>query len=214
MKKILTLLLIVLVFRQGNAQTFSEWFRQKATQKKYLLQQIAALQVYIGCVQKGYSIAKQGLDAISDFKQGELNLHTGYFQSLKTVNSKIGNYSKVTDIIAIQVKVINTCKEAMKQMKQSAVFNSNETAYGDGVYNRLLEDCLKTIEALITITTTGELGMKDDERLKQIDALHADMQGKYAFVKAFSDEVKVLAVSRVREQTDVQTIQALYGIKK
>lgn len=28
------------------AQSFSEWFKQKKTQKKYLLEQIAALQMY------------------------------------------------------------------------------------------------------------------------------------------------------------------------
>lgn len=214
MKKSLSLLLLMFLLVRGNAQTFSEWFRQKATQKKYLLQQIAALQVYIGYVEKGYSIAKQGLDAISGFKQGELKLHTDYFQSLRTVNSKIGNCSKVADIIAMQVKIIATCKDAMKQMKRSGAFNHSETAYTDGVYNRLLEDCLKTIEALIAVTTNGEAEMKDDERLKQIDGLYTDMQGKYTFAKAFADGTKLLAVSRVREKTDIQTIQNLHGIKR
>jgi len=49
MKKIfLFLLLVVSAGSNLQAQTFAEWFQQKKTQKKYLLQQIAALQVYIG----------------------------------------------------------------------------------------------------------------------------------------------------------------------
>ena len=44
------------------AQTLAEWVSQKVTQKKYLLQQIAALQVYSGYLSKGYSIAKDGLN--------------------------------------------------------------------------------------------------------------------------------------------------------
>lgn len=213
MKRLLILLLFAILSTGTKAQTFAEWFRQKATQKKYLLQQIAALQVYIGYVQKGYSIAKEGLNAISDIKNGEFNLHKDYFNSLKTVNPKIKNYSKVADIIALQVKIIQTYKEAIKQVKQSEAFNAKEIFYVNGVFERLLDDCAKTIDALIAVTTSGELEMKDDERLKRIDALYSEMQDKYTFVQAFSNEAKLLAASRIREQTDVKTMRSLNGIK-
>ena len=55
---------MVLCAENLTAQTWAEWFRQKATQKKYLLQQIAALHVYSGYLSKGYSIAKDGLNTI------------------------------------------------------------------------------------------------------------------------------------------------------
>lgn len=213
MKKLLSVVLLMLLLRQGSAQTFSEWFQQKETQKKYLLQQIAALQVYIGHVQKGYAITKQGLLTISDLKEGVLNVHSDHFQSLKAVNGRIGNYSRVVDVIAMQVKVITTCKDALKGMKRSGAFNNDEINYASGVYNRLLEDCLKTVEALIAVTTSGELAMKDEERLKQIDNLYADMQSKYTFANAFSDEVSLHAAARVREQSDIQTTKVLHGIK-
>lgn len=74
MKRLIVLILFAILSTDVKAQTFAEWFRQSATQKKYLLQQIAALQVYIGYVQKGYSIAKEGLSAISDIKHGEFKL--------------------------------------------------------------------------------------------------------------------------------------------
>jgi uncharacterized membrane protein YobD (UPF0266 family) len=78
MKRLFTLVLFALLSSGVKAQTFAEWFRQGATQKKYLLQQIAALQVYIGYMQQGYSIAKQGLNTISDVNNGEYNLHKDY----------------------------------------------------------------------------------------------------------------------------------------
>jgi hypothetical protein len=213
MKKLFILILFATLSTGTKAQTFAEWFRQRATQKKYLLQQIAALQVYIGYVQKGYSIAKQGLNTISDIKNGEFNLHKDYFNSLKTVNPKIKNYSKVADIIVLQVNIIKVYKEAAKQVKQSGSFNAGEISYINGVFERLLDDCTKTIDALITVTTNGELEMKDDERLKRIDALYTDMQDKYTFVQGFSNEAKLLATSRIREQNDIQTIRAINSIK-
>jgi len=77
---------LMLFLSAGNihAQTFSEWFRQKKTQKKYLLQQIAALQVYIGYAQKGYRIAKEGLTTIGGFTKGEFDLHSDFINSLSS----------------------------------------------------------------------------------------------------------------------------------
>ena len=50
MKKLLIMFLLGMLATTTQAQTFAEWFKQKKTQKKYLVQQIAALQVYIGCL--------------------------------------------------------------------------------------------------------------------------------------------------------------------
>lgn len=204
----------LLFFSGTKAQTFGEWFRQGATQKKYLLQQIAGLHVYTGYVQKSYSIAKQGLNTISDIKNGEFKLHKDYFHSLISVNPKIKNYSKVADIIALQVNIIKVHKEAGRQVKQSGTFNGDEISYINGVFERLMNDCTKVIDELITVTGSGQLEMKDDERLKRIDALYSDMQDKYTFIQSFSNEAKLLAASRVEEQNDIQSIRALYGIKK
>lgn len=205
MKRLLFIVLICLLSTIANAQG--------AKQRKYLLQQIAALQVYIGYVQKGYSIARQGLNTISHIKNGEFNLHKDYFNSLKTVNPKIKNYSKVAEIIALQVNIIKIYKEAAKQVKRSGSFHNGEVSYINGVFEKLLDDCTKTIDALRTITTSGELEMKDNERLKRIDALYSEMQDKYTFVKGFSSEAKLLAASRIREQNDIQKIRVLNGIK-
>lgn len=143
---------------------------------------------------------------------GSLNCKD-YFNSLKTVNPKIKNYSKVADIIALQVAIIKVYKEAAKGLKQSGILNAGEINYINGVFDRLMDDCTKVIDALITVTTSGELEMKDDERLKRIDALHSDMQDKYTFVQGFSNEAKLLATSRMSEQNDIQTSRTLNGIK-
>lgn len=213
MKKQFIILLLGFLSTGVKAQTMEEWFQQGATQKKYLLQQIAALQVYIGYVEKGYTIARQGLNTISDIKKGEFSLHTNYFNSLKTVNPAIRNYAKVAEIIALQVRIIKVYKNASAQIQSSGAFNDTEIRYLNGVFDRLIDDCTKTIDELITITTSNQLEMKDDERLKRIDNLYSDMQNKYTFVEGFSNGAKMLAVSRTREQNDIETSRAITGIK-
>jgi len=214
MKKLLILFLLGMLATTTQAQTFAEWFKQKKTQKKYLVQQIAALQVYIGYAQKGYSIAKEGLNAIGDFKRGEFNLHSGYFNSLKSVNPKIKQYAKVADIMAMQVTIIQSYGRIRRHVRESGAFNGEELDYIMRVLGRLLDDCENTLDELITVTTDGNPEMKDDERLKRIDILYEDMTDKYTFSQSFHKETMVLAASRIKENNDVRTSRALYDIKQ
>jgi len=212
-KTLLFLLLFVSVAGSLQAQTFEEWFQQKKTQKKYLLQQIAALQVYIGYAQKCYKIAKEGLNTIGGFTKGEFNLHTDYFNSLKSVNPVIKRYAKVEEIIALQLKIVQNYNRTYWRLNRNDMFSGDELMYIGRVFNRLLDDCEKTLDELLTITTDGKLEMKDGERIERIDKLYMDMQDKYTFSQSFSGDAKSLAASRVKEKTDVQTSRALQGIK-
>ncbi|MEO5889676.1 MAG: hypothetical protein ABIQ31_05450 [Ferruginibacter sp.] len=160
-------------------------FNQKAGQIKNLIKQIALLEVHIGYLEKGYDIAKKGLTTISDIKNGDLHLHLDNFNSLKAVNPRVKKYLKVADIIALQLQIIQVYKTTLKQIKSNDLFNPNEIEYIYNVFTKLLEQCAININELITLTTSGEYEMKDDERLKRIDALEMDMQDKYAFAQNF-----------------------------
>ncbi|MET6998673.1 hypothetical protein [Chitinophaga defluvii] len=214
MNKILSLLLVLMaVSGSGKAQTFAEWFQQKKTQKKYLIQQIAALQVYIGYAKKGYNIAKDGLNTIGGFTRGEFDLHGDFINSLKKVNPEIKRYAKVADIIALQMKIVQQSGGAYRQLQRSDMFSAGELSYVNRVLGRLLDDCEKILDELITVTTSGKLEMKDDERMARIDRLYLDMQDSYTFSKSFTDEAQSLALSRKKDITDVSTSRALQGIK-
>ena len=89
---------------KSHSQTAQEWTQQKATQKKYLLQQIAALQVYLGYAKNGYSIVTSGVNTIRNIKNNDLSLHRNFFNLLKNVNPSISRYAKIVDIMAYQVK--------------------------------------------------------------------------------------------------------------
>ena len=79
MKKVRVLVVCVLFALEGFPQ--GGVFSQKETQIEYLLTQIAGLQIYIELAQKGYAIYKDGLDLITDIKDGEFSLHRDYFGS-------------------------------------------------------------------------------------------------------------------------------------
>ncbi|MBL7760155.1 MAG: hypothetical protein JNK08_05605 [Sediminibacterium sp.] len=214
MKKIiLTLAFAALWISSVTAQTFDEWTNQQSTQKKYLIQQIAALQVYLGYAKKGYNIVTGGINTIHNIKNGDLNLHRDFFNRLKNVNPGIHRYAKVADIIAYQVKIIKQTKLVLTQIRETKQFTEAELNYCKQVFDTLLDECIKTVEELILVTTSGELEMKDDERLKRIDGLYADVQNKYSFTCSFSEDMGLLAVQRLGEQMEINRSKIINGVK-
>jgi hypothetical protein len=89
MRKIAIIILMAVLCASAYSQTLAEWTQQKKTQIEYLLDQIAANKVFIDYAQKGYAIAKLGLNTIEDIKSGDFNLHRDLFHSLEIVNPSI-----------------------------------------------------------------------------------------------------------------------------
>ncbi|MFV5703017.1 hypothetical protein ACM55F_14185 [Flavobacterium sp. XS2P12] len=203
MKKIVLLLLFTGFL---NVNSYAQ-----AKQRKMLIQQVAALKVYIGYAQKGYSIAQKGLNTIGNFKRGEFNLHEDYFNSLKKINPKIKNYSRVAEIISLEVKILQNYSRTIRQVRQNDLFHGDEIAYIKRVLERLIENCESTLEELIVIVTEGNLEMKDDERMKRIDVLYQNMLESYTFFEDFSNQTRLISLSRGKEATDVKTSRALQG---
>lgn len=204
MKKVIVFILLLVFSHQLQAQTFNEWFRQKKTQIRYLVQQIAANQIYIGYLQKGYKIARTGLTTLNDIKHGDFNLHYAFFDSLKHVNPRIRNWARVADIAAMQVQVIKQAKLTVQQSRSSKQFTSSELTYLQNVFSHLLDDCSKDMDALLAAATSGKTAMTDDERIRRIDGIYAAMQDKLLFSKSFADEAAILAVQRNQDETDIQ----------
>lgn len=193
------LIVFVMVGFCCHAQTWDEWFNQKKTKKKYLLQQIVALQTYIGYAEKGYKIASEGLYTIEDIKHGEFGLHSTYFNSLKTVNPAIKNAAQVAEIIALQMAIVNHFRQAISQYRASNYFNADELGYINNVYAALADRLAKDIDALLNIITDGKLQMTDDERIAAINKLYADTQDKNAFAQSFTNGGFILAQQRQAE---------------
>lgn len=198
MKKFLIILLFVPSF------VFAQ---QKKKQIKRMLENIAANKVYIEYLQKGYKIARSGLQSIQKIKKGDYSLHLNCFDSLKKVNPKIKAWARVSEIISFQIKIIRTTKEAIKEIKLAP----DEMDFCRKVFTNLLEDCANNIDELIMIVTDSKVSMTDAERIKRIENLYIDMQDKYAFVSSFSSDMTMLAVHRLTEQAEINYSRKING---
>jgi hypothetical protein len=211
MKKIIILLASFLISISCPAQRPEEWVNQQNTQTKYLRQQIALLQVYLGSIQKGYSIAQTGLTTIGNSKDKEWQLHTAYIRSLDKVNPLIRNSPPVAAILSSQFKIQQTCQSMLQQVKQNNNLPPAEFDYIQWVLANLLHYCALDAEELLTVLTANQWKMTDPERLKRVEALYESMLDKQAWAQQFANEVKVLSIQRMKEQQAIQTSRSLYG---
>ena len=212
MKKLLVLCAILMSIN-AKCQTSDEWLQQKKTKLKYIAQQIAALQVYAGYLQKGYHIVEDGWSAVNDIKHGDFDLHNDYFNSLKQVNASIANYPRIDSIAAMQTQILQVNDAINKLIQDNDNVQPNETEYIKKVMSNLLNKCADDLDELRMLTTNDSVQMKDDERLQRIDNLYTDMQDKYSFARYFNNSIQTLALSRAKNFNDINTSKLLYGIK-
>ena len=192
-----------------RAQTFAEWFRQKSTQKKYLLQQIAALQVYAAYYKAGNNIAHNGLGSITGSLTSENWLHTTYYDNLSNVSQVVKNNKQVNDILQWQKDILSR----MTSLDKIANLNVGEKKYINQVKTALFKDCDEQITELQNVVTDSKLKMSDEERLKHIGIVHSAMQNNYRFASAFADQVKVYSVQRIQEKNNLISEKKIYGIQ-
>jgi hypothetical protein len=174
-----------------------------------MLKQIAKLEIYIVDLEKGYSIARQGLTTIGEIKNGEFNLHSIFFNSLQTVNPLVAKYSKIAEIIADQVSIVSRFKNLIAQINSSRMINARELSYINAVYSHLTDECTQNLNALIEVTTDGRLKMSDDERIKRIDGIYNDMKDKYAFTMDFTNQSDLLIDGRMNDMRESGFLKSL-----
>ncbi|WP_313157557.1 hypothetical protein [Sphingobacterium multivorum] len=199
---------------KGQAQNASEWLKQKNTQKKYLVQQIAALQVHLGNIKKGYRIARNGLQAVSDLKNGELNLHSLYFESLKKVNPAIRKYGRIAEISAIQIKILKDYKILKDRIQIDGIYSPREIDYINKALGAILDNCEQLVSELLDVVTDGNLQLKDDERLERIDQIYNAMAENASLSRSFSYEVMGISQNRASIKANVQSSRHRAGINQ
>ncbi len=194
------------------SQNLQEWTKQKKTQIKYLVQQIAALEVYTSYSRKGMNIVNTGTQAITDLKQGDFFMHNNYFESLKNINPTITSYSKVASIITNEKLTEALCNKQIRAVFKTIQLNNDEVRYCRRVYQHLLQESSKIIGQLQQVITPGPSSLKDDERIKRIDDLYKDINDQYVFAKHFSNVVFELSVQRFIDKNNIASIRKMFGL--
>jgi hypothetical protein len=194
------LTIVLLLFgMSAEAQTFSEWFDQKSTLRKYLVQQVAALQAYEDVLKTGYGIAHKGLGSISGSNKSELGLHTNYYNKLKSTGAVVKNDPQVQEVTQWQADIL------------TAFHKVKSDPYYQGVKTAVLSDCTEQLTQLQQVLADGKLEMSDSERLTRIHKIHGAMLDNYHFAVDFCNRAIMLEVQKIHETNDAQALKNYYG---
>jgi hypothetical protein len=186
-----------------NAQGLNNIFNQKAADLKSVGKQIALLQLYIGWIEKGYSIARSGLTLIGDIKQGEFNLHSIFFGSLNSVNPSIRKYAKVASIVT----TVQSISKDLSEIGQIQNLNSDEERYLVTVKENLFKECNGLLDQLLNVLTNDHFQMHDAERLENIDGIYVEVNRKWVLSNEFVEEAQMVSAFREKEQNNIGTLQ-------
>lgn len=202
--KLTALLLLIAAGAEAQSFSFGDLFGQAGKQKKYYLQQIAAYQAFESELKQGYNVIKNGLGGIRDINTAELNAHTAYYQSLRTVSGPVKNSNQIPDILNWQVEIKNSFSQSFNGL------TDDEQSYINEVKTAVLTDCDHDLTDLQNLLAAGKLQMTDDERLKRLAQIHTAMLDKYAFTRSFCNSVKLLIVQRQQSIHETQTLKDIY----
>jgi hypothetical protein len=201
--KMIGMVLLLVISHSCMAQTFAEWFNQKKTQTKYLTQQVALFQLYLGYLKKGYDIADKGLTLIGDIKDGDFNIHKDYFNSLSTVSPTVKRADDVAKIMEYMTLIHQGCQRVTGNDILSRQLSAQERETVNGILGNLELLAMEDVARLVDILTDGTFKLKTSERLDHIGSIHADIVDKYNFLCSLLDDNKTLAIDRVKALEDI-----------
>lgn len=207
MKKLVILLLVLLLpYSKVSAQA------QELQQLALNIEKLAQFRQILKDMKKGYEILTKGYNTVKDLTQGNFSLHEAFLDALLEVSPTVRNYKRVTEIIEMQIKLINEQGNAFSRYQGSGNFNGDELSYIGRVYDNLVEQSLRNLDELLVVVTAGQARMSDNERLEAIDRIYEDMQDKLMFLRDFNNNTTVLSVQRAKEHHDVQKMERLHEL--
>jgi len=189
-----------------RAQTAAEFLRQKKTQEKYLLKQLAYLELYGSELRKGYQLAKEGWGTIKGFTDGEFKLHEAFFDALSTVSTVVKKDFRVGEIAAMQLQI----RSGLRELAGSPALTQATKDYVQEVRKKVIEECDADLAELLDTVLSGSLEMNDAERLERLKLVHEAMAVKAEFSVYFCAQVQGMLANQKGYRFDLEQVRRLY----
>ena len=193
----------------AHGQTWQEWTQQKKMRKQYLLDQIAALQLYLHYTEAGFKVAQQGWNTVNAIKHGDFNLHQLFIDHQRAVNPAVKKLTAVAEIISLQVDLIHRLQQSVSAVRSFGELTPAELEQVDRTSNNVLLAVVADIDQLSILLTDGALSMSDDERMHRLETLCSSMREHYSFAREYTESMTLLSVQRLRAQSEIELSKSL-----
>lgn len=205
-------MIVLLGFRsEAKCQTFNEWFKQKKTQKRYLIEQIAALQLYLKNLKQGYVVVKKGLNLVGDITGNSYSMDNIYLQSLLQVKTPIKNSELSNSIISLEGRIkkrLNILEERINE--NNTILTVDESTYLTRVKQKaesILSDQMTTAREALT---ADEVQMTDAGRIEILKNVKNELEDLASFLGQADGELTRVIIQRRAEHFEIQELNLLY----
>jgi hypothetical protein len=196
-----------------RAQLWNELFRQKKTQIKYLVKQIAALKLYTSYLEQGYRIVNDGLTFIGDVKQGHFDLDKDYFNSLSVVKPSVKKDKGITEIEMYVNGIRELSVSGKKRLASISILSGTDKETIANTFTNAVTDCNTIIAELSSILTSGVYSMTDNNRITRIALLHDQAESLFHYVKYYSVSVLFYENQVKKEKGSIKEFSQWFEIK-
>jgi hypothetical protein len=177
------------------------------------VEKLAQLKSILQKMYDGYEIITKGYNTIKNISEGNFNIHDLFLQNLLGVSPAVQKYKRVADIIQYQIRIVKEYQTAYKYFKDDKNLTAAEIEYMSKVYKNLFDRSLDNLDDLLMVITAGRLRMSDDERIKAIDSIFAEMEDQLGFLRHFNSNAYLLSMQRTKEKNEVEMSRIISGIK-
>jgi len=153
------------------------------------------------------------LGEISDWVGKQRKLYANYYEELWKVKSAITYYRKVKDIIHKQVQLVGEYKRASALFKQDRHFSADDIEYMENVYSGILDESIKNLDQLYLVINSFVTQMSDAKRLELINVAGNNIEQNLTDMRQFNNQNIRLSLQRAKDQSEINAVKALYGIK-
>lgn len=209
MKKIILLTYLVHLSISCPSQTFDEWFKQKATQKKYLVEQIAALKAYGLVLEEGYQIVSQGLDLVHAVRNGDFIQHQDHFDSYSIINPFIKDQKESEKMDLLYRRIQQTNLFTSEILKKEDSFTRNEENSLLQILLEIQQESNQLYSEFKNLLKKGNLKMTDQARMSRLNHTYQEMQKVNDFANSLYMDCQFIKQNRQLENLSISQFQSL-----
>jgi hypothetical protein len=159
------------------------------------------------------TMSKLKLDEISDWVEKQRKLYDDYFQELWQVKSAISTSHKVSEIMRMQIAIVNEYKSAYFLFQGDKNFTPEEINYIYQVYMGILGESLEDLDQIFLFVNSFATQMSDAMRIFFINKVYDRTQENLNDLRQFNSQNEMLSIHRAASQAEIDRLKRYYGIK-
>jgi hypothetical protein len=153
------------------------------------------------------------MDGINDWLNKEKNLYADYYRELARVRKLIAGYDAVKRITSQQTQLVGEYRNANSLFHRDPHFSPDELKYMGNIYNGILQESLRNLDATITVVSDLATQMDDAERLQRISDAAKAMQSNLDHLRQFNRQNAGLSLLRAKDERGRKIVKQLYNFQ-